>query len=267
MPFFNHNNGNISYIDQGEGNPIVLIHGFGLDKRQWDLQTAALVKTNHRTITYDMRGFGKSDIPTGTYSHEDDLKALLKHLKVEKVHLVGSSFGAVPAMRFAIKYPEKTRALTLLAPSLGSDVIDESSPFNRYEELAGKGNLRQLEKEMLTHKSMLSLQQHPKALVATSTMIKNYLQKTGGWHFMHKDPSTVVKNTLIQQMNKISCATQILIGQEDYEFSKNVARIVFEHISNAQLHQIEKAGHLINLEHPQIVNEIIINFDKKNFIN
>ena len=71
-----------------------------------------------RTISYDVRGFGKSSLPTKAYRHEDDLCALLDHLAVDRAHVVGLSMGGQIAVNFALKYPDKVATLTLLDSAL-----------------------------------------------------------------------------------------------------------------------------------------------------
>ena len=103
MPILNHNNGNINYEVKGEGDPIVLIHGFGLDHRIWEKQVEELSKTN-KVIAYDLRGFGKSSLPNEKYSHSEDLNQLLKELNVKNAKIVGHSFGGELAVEYALKY-------------------------------------------------------------------------------------------------------------------------------------------------------------------
>src|ERR687885_1835019 len=84
------------YEDHGSGRPVVLIHGYPLSGASWEKQTAALLAAGHRVITYDRRGFGKSSQPTIGYDYDtfaDDLHALLEHLALEDVILVGFSMG------------------------------------------------------------------------------------------------------------------------------------------------------------------------------
>ena len=77
----------------GAGRTVVLIHGFTLDTRMWDDQFLPLARHFH-VVRYDLRGFGRSAVPTGApYSHIDDLRALLERLGVVEVSLVGLSKG------------------------------------------------------------------------------------------------------------------------------------------------------------------------------
>lgn len=117
MPILNHNNGNINYEVRGEGDPIVLIHGFALDSRIWEKQVEELSKTN-KVITYDLRGFGKSSLPNGKYSHTEDLHELLKELNIQDPKIVGHSFGGEIAVEYALNYPNEVNNLVLISPSL-----------------------------------------------------------------------------------------------------------------------------------------------------
>jgi len=83
------------YEVAGSGQALVLIHGFSTDCRQWKDQIE-FFKSDYKVICYDMRGFGKSTVPSGmNYSHAEDLRALLDHLDIEKAHILGHSFGGV----------------------------------------------------------------------------------------------------------------------------------------------------------------------------
>src|SRR3954454_13562330 len=84
------------YEDHGNGKPIVLIHGWPLSGRSWEYQVPALVEAGRRVITYDRRGFGNSSQPWRGYDYDTlarDLDALLRHLDLRDVTLVGFSMG------------------------------------------------------------------------------------------------------------------------------------------------------------------------------
>ena len=86
----------IHYEDHGSGHPIVLIHGYPLDGNSWERQERELLANGYRVITYDRRGFGRSSQPTFGYDYDTfagDLKALIEHLDLSDVVLVGFSMG------------------------------------------------------------------------------------------------------------------------------------------------------------------------------
>ena len=108
MPTLSVNNGvELYYEDFGTGDPVVLIHGWPLSGRSWEPQIPALVADGHRVITYDRRGFGKSSQPWTGYDYDTfaaDLDALLRHLDLRDVTLVGFSMGGGEVARYLGTY-------------------------------------------------------------------------------------------------------------------------------------------------------------------
>lgn len=95
------------YEDAGYGFPVVLSHGWPLDHNMWEQQRAALLDNGCRVITYDRRGFGASSRPQGSYDYNrfaDDLAALLQHLDLRDVTLVGFSMGTGEVVRYMVRH-------------------------------------------------------------------------------------------------------------------------------------------------------------------
>ena len=95
------------YEDHGSGQPVVLIHGYPLDGSSWEKQTAVLLEAGKRVITYDRRGFGKSDRPTSGHDYDTyaaDLSALVSALDLQDAVLVGFSMGSGEVMSYISRY-------------------------------------------------------------------------------------------------------------------------------------------------------------------
>ncbi|WP_333768267.1 alpha/beta fold hydrolase [Streptomyces sp. IBSBF 2435] len=91
------------YEDHGEGQPVVLIHGFPLDGASWERQIPALLKAGHRVITYDRRGFGRSSRPSAGYDYDTfaaDLQVLMDTLDLRDAVLAGFSMGTGEVTRY-----------------------------------------------------------------------------------------------------------------------------------------------------------------------
>ncbi len=91
----------------GSGRPVVLIHGWPLSGESWAEQVPALTQAGHRVITYDRRGFGRSDKPRKGYDYDtlaEDLHTLLEELDVSDVTLVGFSMGGGEVARYMSRY-------------------------------------------------------------------------------------------------------------------------------------------------------------------
>jgi non-heme chloroperoxidase len=97
----------IYYEDHGSGRPVVLIHGYPLNGRSWERQQPELLAAGYRAINYDRRGFGLSSQPATGYDYDTfaaDLNALLDHLALDEVDLVGFSMGTGEVTRYLGKY-------------------------------------------------------------------------------------------------------------------------------------------------------------------
>ena len=97
----------------GSGPPVVLVHAGICDSRMWDPQWEAFQRA-HRVVRYDLRGFGRSPLVPGRYSHPDDLIRLLDELAFGPAALVGVSLGAGVSLQVAVARPDLVSALVLV---------------------------------------------------------------------------------------------------------------------------------------------------------
>ena len=107
----------IYYESRGSGPAIILLHDGLLPAVTWDEIWEPLA-ARHQVIRYDRRGYGRSELPTGSYSSSEDLRKLLTHLKVPHAVIVGSSSGGALAIDFAIGHPQMVDGLFLIGPVL-----------------------------------------------------------------------------------------------------------------------------------------------------
>ena len=255
MPILNHNNGSINYKVEGEGDPIVLIHGFGLDSRIWVKHVEELSKTN-KVITYDLRGFGKSSLPNGRYSHTEDLNQLLKELNIQKAKIVGHSFGGEIAVEYALKYPNEVNSLVLISPSLQGVKVN-TREWEAYVELGKTGDIEGLRKRILENPTFKDLKEGSKEMELIKEIVNDY----SGFHFMNKDPREVVEEN--QEIKNISCPIEVVIGERDEEVQKEVAKKFKDEIG-IEARVIPNCGHIGILEEPEIT-EIIRESGKEEF--
>ncbi|ROQ38709.1 pimeloyl-ACP methyl ester carboxylesterase [Frondihabitans sp. PhB188] len=111
----------LHYDDFGTGSPVVLVHGWPLSGRSWEGQVPALVEAGHRVITYDRRGFGQSSQPWDGYDYDTfaaDLKALLDHLDLTGVTLIGFSMGGGELARYVAQYGTERIAKLVFASAV-----------------------------------------------------------------------------------------------------------------------------------------------------
>lgn len=104
------------FIEFGTGRPVLLLHGISNSGRAWGPQIAPLVEAGHRVIVPDHAGHGASSkltAPFGVAALADDIEALLAHLDIESVDLVGLSLGGMIALELALRHPERIGRLVV----------------------------------------------------------------------------------------------------------------------------------------------------------
>jgi pimeloyl-ACP methyl ester carboxylesterase len=124
MPYVDATGAKLYFEEHGDGYPVIFVHEFGYDMRQWEPQVRYFSRT-YRCVTYNARGYPPSDVPGDTtlYGWEfsvDDIAAVMRGLAIERAHLVGLSMGAYAALQFGLRYPEKVSAIVAAAVGSGS---------------------------------------------------------------------------------------------------------------------------------------------------
>jgi len=123
MNITNVNGIDLAYERRGSGQPLLLIHGFPLDRTTWN-QVASLLESDFDLIIPDLRGFGDSSPIQSPYRMTDvadDLIGLLDHLEVDKTAVAGHSMGGYAALAFAGKYPQRISGLALISSQAAAD--------------------------------------------------------------------------------------------------------------------------------------------------
>lgn len=137
----------LSYVDYGQGQPVVLIHGWPSSKEMWEEQFSAIVEAGFRCIKYDRRGFGKSDKPWDGYDYDtlaDDLKAILEGLDLQNAILVGFSMGGGEVARYFSRYGgERVSKAVLVSTILPFMLQTEDNPEG-VDESVFSGMLEQM---------------------------------------------------------------------------------------------------------------------------
>lgn len=195
----------IYYESKGTGDPVVLIHGFSLDRRMWQPQIDFLSRKYH-VVTYDMRGFGKSSLPTNEYSHHGDLLAVLGALHLTKVTIIGLSLGGEVAIDFALSYPQYVNKLVLASSSLGgyASTVD-------WDIHAKEVGIEQAKKNWLNHSVFAPTLANKEVKKKLDKIVNDY----SGWHWLNHDPREKLQPTTLTRLNEIKVQTEIIVGAND----------------------------------------------------
>lgn len=117
VPRVRINGAELNYELTGDGPAVVLVHEGVCDLRMWD-ELAPVLAAEFRVLRYDMRGYGGSTMPPGSFSQANDLLGLLDHVGIDSAALVGVSYGGRVALDTAAVAPERVTKLLLVATGL-----------------------------------------------------------------------------------------------------------------------------------------------------
>jgi 3-oxoadipate enol-lactonase len=242
--------GSLAWQVVGYGPPVVLVHGFALDRRMWDDVTPALAR-NHTVISYDCRGFGASAAfdHTTAYTHADDLLALLAHLGVQRAALVGLSFGGGVVLKTALLAPESVTHLVLVDAVLGGVPWDEeSSRASDAIDLAVRdGGVVAGRRAWCAHPLFAPANERPDLAERLVEMVDGY----PGHHWLGTDPhSSETGARPIDLLHTITAPTTVIVGGRDVPGFVDMAHVLSRNIPGARLVAIPGAGHMTPMEAP-----------------
>ncbi len=250
------NGAQIHYELSGAGEALVLIHGNTLDLRMWAPQVEALSR-RFQVLRYDLRGFGKSSLPTGPYSHAGDLMALLDHCGIRQAHVLGLSRGGLIAAEFALTYPEAVKRLIL------ADAGINGYPWKAFAEFnAEVVQFAQTQGVDAARKHWLSSGLFAPALAneQLAPTVRKIVGDYSGWHWLHADPQRLVAPSALEQLSSIQTPTLVMVGEHEIPEFQDVVNITHQRIPNAKMVTLPGVGHLTNLEAPDAFNDHVIEF-------
>lgn len=247
--------GGLYYEVTGVGDPVVLIHGFSLDRRMWEPQLATLVE-GYRLIRYDLRGHGESAAITGPYAGTDDLRELLDHLGIRSATLVGLSAGAQIALDFALTHPDRADRLVLASPGVSGYV-----PRGPWDWMAGVMEaVRAGDAERAAARwADTPLMAIPDRPAADSLVRRMVMDNARIWSYA-SNPERMLEPPAIGRLGEIRVPTLILVGGDDLPDILQVAELLRDGVAGSRRLAVPGAGHLVNLAAAVMFNDAVAEF-------
>ncbi len=252
------------YTDTGQRNApvIVFLHGFPFDHTMWQEQ-AALCEASFRVISYDHRGHGKSAVGDGQYAFEffvDDLFGLLDLLHIQKAVLCGLSMGGYAALRAVESRPERIVGLILCdTRSEGDSNEAKLKRAASVRTVKEKGVSTFAEGFLKAVFAPVSISEKPQIVDS----IRQTINRSSPEGLCGTLIALATRTDTTSALPKISVPTLIIVGEADAITPPAASEAMQKLIPGAQLNVLPKAGHMSNLENPQLFNSHLLKFLKE----
>jgi 3-oxoadipate enol-lactonase len=230
------------------GPPVLFLHAGGMDGRMWR-PLAERLEDRYWVIVPDLRGHGTTPLPPEEFSNVDDVLAVLDDLDVDRVAVVGASFGGYVALQLATAAPERVKGLVLMASPLD---IDDWSPeiqeFRaREDELVEAGDI-----DGAVELGVRTWVRDPQIEELVREMTRRSFELQVGVEVQMRDQPI--------DLSAITAPTLAVSGGRDFpDFARIADRIAAE-VPGAQRAEVPDAGHLIALERPDAAAELLVPF-------
>jgi pimeloyl-ACP methyl ester carboxylesterase len=255
-------------VELGEGQPMVLIHGWPLNNSMYEYQYQYLVRKGFRVIGISLRGFGKSDKPYGKYNFDvfsDDIKVVLEKLKIENAVLGGFSMGGAVVLHYVTKYNSAhVSKLVLFGAAAPSWVQRPGFPYGLPEE-----NAKSFVQLTATDRPQV-LDNFGKAMAATEDGISKGMSDWLRSINLEASPyaatesiRSLVDLDLRTELARIKIPTAIFHGVKDKLCDFVFAEELRKGIKNSYIVKFENSGHALFIEEMEKFNTELEKFASK----
>lgn len=257
------NGARLWYETAGAGDALLLMHAGICDASVWDEHMAPL-SARFRVIRYDMRGFGRSNLPDGPFAAHDDARALLASLGVIRAHLVGVSMGGTVALNLALTSPDCVSALVLVSTTVGGFTyagppswVDALQEQIEAADAAGDADrLNELEvRKWVDGAGRTPDQVDPGVRTRVLAMNRHTIE-------LENPMATPVGLTppAVGRLGEIHVPTLVIVGERDVPSTRASCALLAASISGARLVEMTGTAHLPCMERPAEFDAHVLGF-------
>jgi pimeloyl-ACP methyl ester carboxylesterase len=246
----------LAYIDTaGPGVPIILLHAGTGSARVWEHQLPAFTSAGYRVIAYDRRGFGRTVTTSGgpVSPAPDDLEALAAHLRLDRVHLVGTAAGGIVATDYALSFPSRLRSLVIANSIVG--VQDEE-----YLELG-----RRLRPKAFGDLPADFRELGPAYRAANPDGTERWLalERSSRAPGPAQEPQPPRNRITFKSLETIRTPTMLITGDADLYAPPPAMDLVAKRMPGAETLVIRAVGHTAYWEQPDLFNDAVLAFIRR----
>ncbi len=267
MPFAQAQGARLHYEETGTGHPIIFVHEYGADHREWE-QQVRFFSREYRCVTFAARGYPPSDVPTdGRLYGQDfavgDVLAVMDHLAICKAHVVGLSMGAFATLLFGIRHPGRATALVVAGVGSGSNLAEltafRAAQQDRAAQLRAEG-WQDLALEAGNSPTRIQLRhKDPRGWEEFVAHLRQHSAQGSAFTQAHYQGERDPVQAWEAALRDMQIPTLLAVGDEDEPcIEPNI--FLKRHLPNCGLWMHPRTGHAINLEEPAAFNRAVQDF-------
>ena len=248
MPIVNTGRFDINYIEDGDGYPVVLIHGLAGDHTAWLPQVTAL-KDDYRVIAFDNPGSGDSstvDDPASTADLADATLGLMDQLGIECAHVIGRSMGGAIAQHMALKAPDRLQSMAMAASFARLDPIGAQIISNLQQLLGWRPNWA----EWAPHAVFLFVapafyNDNPELIERITVLVSDEGRDMVSYDHL---ATACLEHDTLDRLGEIQTPTLVMGGRFDPICSMTAQNWMMDALPNAELEVFEASSHFFLME-------------------
>lgn len=258
MPYTNNSGVNLFWEERGQGDPLLLIMGLGYTHDMWH-RTTPIVSKHYRTISFDNRGVGLSDVPKGPYPipvMASDAASIMDAAGVASAHVFGISMGGMIAQEFALQYPDRVRSLILGCTTHGGGeaVVADQEVINT---LNARG-LMSVEDGIRSMIPYIYDPSTPPEKIEEDLEIRRRTFPTIEGYFAQIQGILAFES--LGRLSQLRVPTLVIHGESDRLIPPENGRRLARFIDGARLLMIPGASHIFPTDQPEISHQAILSF-------
>jgi len=257
MAFVENQGARIYWDEQGQGEPILLIMGLGWPATMW-YRTRPALNARYRTVAFDNRGAGRSDVPSGPYAIATmaaDAAAVLDAAGIKSAHLLGASMGGMIAQEFALRYNDRVRSLVLACTACGGPHATQADPEVIRVLLQREGTPAERAEAVVPFIYDVST---PRERIDEDLAILSENYATAGGYMAQLQG--ILAWEAYTRLPEIRTPTLVIHGVNDRLVPAANAHLLASRISGAQLVKLPRASHIFMTDQPDIAQQCFLQF-------
>jgi pimeloyl-ACP methyl ester carboxylesterase len=246
----------INYEVTGQGEVLVLIHGWAQDLTIWDDQVRDF-SSRYRVLRFDRRGYGRSTGHADESADPDDLRILLDSLGIQKASVLGLSAGSDCALNFAVAFPDRVNKVVLYGQGPPAGFGEVMDPFPMFRALVQAHGLDSLGKLIRAHPLAWMPPNRPDL---QELLVKQWSRYEGRDLLDPRPPSNRVPQARMEQLGAIRAPVLVIHGDHEMALFQQVADTLVRRIPGARREVIKDGGHGAHFAQPTVFNDVVLRF-------